>query len=191
MNYVPVVGWEGLYEVSRCGSVRSIDRTIVRADGSKQSFKGRELKHFSNSKGYSVVRLSDDSHGRRMIAMVHRLVAEAFIPNPDKKPEVNHIDGVKSNPNACNLEWVTPKENRKHAWNTGLRNRTHLPLHRGEQKANSKLTDKDVMEIRRLRSQGLSYIKLAKKFSVSKKTAMFAAKGLSWSHVPLPQPPTD
>ena len=68
--------------------------------------------------GYFVVDLYQD--GRRSTKRVNRLVAEAFIPNPDDKPEVNHKDGNKLNNNVSNLEWTTKKENCEHAWRTGL-----------------------------------------------------------------------
>lgn len=71
-----------------------------------------------NKDGYLITDLYDS--GVRTCARVHRLVAEEFIPNPDNKPEVNHIDGDKSNNHVSNLEWVTKEENCRHAWNNGL-----------------------------------------------------------------------
>lgn len=68
----------------------------------------------TNTSGYASIRLPDKNH------LIHRLVAEAFIPNPEKKPQVNHKDGNKRNNNVTNLEWVTAKENVVHAVNTGL-----------------------------------------------------------------------
>ena len=78
-----------------------------------------EVTQTVSSDGYATVTLRLGV-GRRRTFRVHRLVAEAFIPNPDDKPEVNHIDGVKLNNEASNLEWVTHAENIKHAWDTGL-----------------------------------------------------------------------
>lgn len=191
MEWIPVVGWEEIYIVNEIGDLCSVPRTIVRRDGSIQRFKGKRLSNYLNSAGYCVVRLSDDSKGRRMVARVHRLVAEAFIPNPQNKPEVNHIDGNKANPMMINLEWVTPKENRKHAWDTGLRNRSHLPSHIGSSKPNAKLTEEDVCQARIMRASGATYMKLADAFSVSKKTIIDAVRGVSWSHVKYPPPPTE
>ena len=73
----------------------------------------------TNTAGYASVRLPDKNH------LVHRMVAEAFIPNPENKPQVNHKDGNKRNNNASNLEWVTPKENMAHAWANGLVGEKH------------------------------------------------------------------
>ncbi|HBQ7360564.1 TPA: HNH endonuclease, partial [Klebsiella pneumoniae] len=117
--------------------------------------------------------------------------AEAFLPNPYGKPEVNHIDGNKANPHLINLEWVTPQENRKHAWETGLRNRSHLPAYKGEMQANSKLNNQSVSEIRLLRGLGASFGSLAKMFNVSKRTIRRVVSGESWSHVSLPAAPQE
>lgn len=93
-------------------------RYIVSRDGEvrrKNSLKGLSPR---NRKGYLCVDLYEDCN--RVTRRVHRLVAEAFVPNPDNKPEVNHKDGNKLNNSADNLEWVTKKENCRHAWNNGL-----------------------------------------------------------------------
>lgn len=95
----------------------------------------RPIKGQPNSKGYLRVVI------HRKAYFVHRLVAQLFIPNPDNKPQVNHIDGNKLNNAVTNLEWVTNKENREHAVINGL----HL---RGERCPYAKLTQKDVDYIR-------------------------------------------
>lgn len=84
----------------------------IRRDGSD---KDRSVR---DKKGYFTVDLYEN--GKRSTERVHRLVAEAFVPNPYNKPEVNHKDGNKHNNNASNLEWVTCKENCRHAWDNGL-----------------------------------------------------------------------
>lgn len=88
------------------------DTGRIRRDGSSKDHSVRDKR------GYLTVDLYDG--GKRKTERVHRLVAEAFIPNPDNKPEVNHKDGNKHNNNASNLEWVTSKENCRHAWDLGL-----------------------------------------------------------------------
>ena len=112
-----VEGYEGLYQVSTCGNVKSLPK--VRRNGTGTYIqKERLLKPSNTSTGYKKVELCKD--GKRKGFKVHRLVAIAFIPNPDNKPEVNHIDGNKINNNIDNLEWVTSSENSIHAYETGL-----------------------------------------------------------------------
>lgn len=109
-KWSPVVGYEGLYEVSNLGSVRSLPR--------KGTF-GRILSaDYSNAKHYAHIVLMRNGEAKNKV--IHRLVAEAFIPNPENKPQVNHIDGDKRNNAASNLEWVTGQENVDHALATGL-----------------------------------------------------------------------
>ena len=102
-----IKGYEGYYQVSNLGNVRSLDR--VGRTG--KNLKGRVLKQ-KTTKGYNMVGLYKD--GKQKHKTVSRLVAKAFVNNPDKKPEVNHIDENKQNNKADNLEWVTAKENSNH-----------------------------------------------------------------------------
>ena len=101
-------GFEGKYQVSNMGNVRSLNYLGTQTT--------RNLKPVRHHLGYMTVKL-----GAGRWAMVHTLVATAFIPNPDKKRCVNHIDGNKQNNAVWNLEWVTHKENNQHAIRTGLR----------------------------------------------------------------------
>lgn len=105
----PIRGYEGFYEVSNTGRVRSLPRT--EGHEKKYFFKGRELKQ-SNSNGYLVVGLA--KYGNTTQRYVHRLVAETFIPNPEGKTLVNHIDENRQNNRADNLAWVTQQENLGH-----------------------------------------------------------------------------
>lgn len=116
-----VVGWEGFYLVSNFGRIRSLDRIVK--GGSNQNgrlIKGRIRKTII-SKGYVSVNLLDKNNGKSTRNSVHVFVAKAFIPNPENKPCVNHIDGNKQNNNVYNLEWCTYTENARHAINTGLK----------------------------------------------------------------------
>lgn len=105
-----IPGYEGCYQISSLGRVRSLDRTVVYSNGQKHFYKGIVLKPGKGKTGYLTVRLGN--HGRE--AGVHRLVAEVFIPNPDKKKDVNHINGDKADNRKENLEWVTRQENMEH-----------------------------------------------------------------------------
>lgn len=101
----PVVGYEGLYEVSSYGRVRSLDRY----DSRNQFREGKILKNRDNSNGYLLCGLS--KNGIVKNKYIHRLVAEAFLPNPDNLPEVNHLDEDKSNNRVENLEFCNRKYN--------------------------------------------------------------------------------
>ena len=109
------------YEVSNRGRVRSVDRIVDNpaVKGGKQKRKGKILKQFYSTKGYLQVFLN--MRGKRITISTHRLVATAFIPNPENKPEVNHKNGDRSKNWAEHLEWSTQKENRKHADEMGFR----------------------------------------------------------------------
>lgn len=107
MIWKDVKGYEEYYEVSDTGKVRSKDRW-VNNNGTMEFRKGRELRS-ANCRGYRLVALCVDAKPYK--AKVHRLVAEAFIPNPDNKPEVNHINTVKDDNRVENLEWCTKSEN--------------------------------------------------------------------------------
>lgn len=99
----PIVGFDGIYEVSNDGDVRS-----------RKTRHCRKLKPKINSKtGYLFVNLYND--GNECTKTVHRIVAEAFIPNPDNLPYVNHIDENKQNNSVENLEWCTPSYNNEHS----------------------------------------------------------------------------
>lgn len=96
--FVDIKGYEGLYKISNLGNI--------------YSFRSFDLLKPKDSHSYKYVTLCKD--GKRKNKFIHRLVAEAFIPNTSNKPQVNHIDGNKSNNTVKNLEWATPKENCEH-----------------------------------------------------------------------------
>ncbi len=107
-GWLPVLNYEGLYEVSNLGRVRP----------AKPRYKDVPILKTRICRGYERVTIY--KNGKRKDFQVHRLVADAFIPNPDNKPQVNHIDGNKLNNVVENLEWVTRSENQLHAKRTGL-----------------------------------------------------------------------
>lgn len=110
--WAPVVGYEGLYEVSTHGRVRRLEREYVDAIGRRRLLPLRLFTPPLSKDGYPRVSLR--KAGQESTQFVHRLVAKAFIPNPENKPDINHIDGDKQNPRADNLEWCTVSENSLH-----------------------------------------------------------------------------
>ena len=107
-----VKGFEGLYQVSNMGNVKSLGRKVY------NYFQKERILQPAKINGYLRVALFKDSHCKNYL--VHRLVAEHFITNPDNKPQINHKDGNKENNVWTNLEWTTASENQKHAFKNGL-----------------------------------------------------------------------
>lgn len=118
-QWLPIQGYEGLYEVSDFGRVRSLDRIVGRHTQGDFAKAGQIRTPHLTPKGYARIQLSREGQGRNY--MVHRLVAEAFIPNPDDLPEVNHKNGNKADNRVDNLEWITSSDNLQHAYDTGLK----------------------------------------------------------------------
>jgi len=141
MKWKEIEGYEGLYKVSDTGRVKRMEREVVRKDGAVMHYKERELKPWSTRKGYQRVELSDADKNRKKF-LVHRLVAEQFIPNPDNLEQVNHIDGDKSNNNVENLEWVSNYENYKDALESGYRPEFTLPKKVGQYDLDGNLIEK-------------------------------------------------
>lgn len=123
-----IEGFEGRYQVGTLGSVVSLNYLGTRMP--------RKLKPTKHHLGYMMVGL-----GAKNLKMVHTLVAKAFIPNPENKPYVNHIDGNKANNRVSNLEWVTSKENMNHAIRTGLRDPHKNNHQKGKDVVNSRSVD--------------------------------------------------
>ena len=105
----PVVGYEGLYEVSNTGQIRSFDRYVKYSNGRIHLHKGKVLSPIKDKDGYLQVNLC--YNGKIHQIKVHRIVAQAFIPNPNNLPQVNHKDEDKTNNSVDNLEWCTVKYN--------------------------------------------------------------------------------
>ena len=133
-----VEGTEGCYFVSNYGNIKN---------------QKRILKQSPTIRGYLSVKVFQ---GRKSS---HRLVAIAFIPNPDNKEQVNHKDGNKQNNHVDNLEWMTGTENQRHSWETGLRKKRF-----GEQSPRSKVSDATRKEIADKHASGATIISLAKEY---------------------------
>lgn len=172
-----VVGYEGTYQISDRGAVRSVDRTWVHPNGSVHICRGQAKRCRNNERGYEKVRLKKFGERPRWF-MVHRVVGAAFIGPCPKGLQVNHIDGNKQNNFKENLEYVTPKENREHAVRIGL-----MDGNRGGAKIPSRLTAETVIQIRNLHASGVSYCQLARDFGVVHDTIRSAVLRKTWAHV--------
>jgi len=133
------------------------------------------MKQTKTKKGYLQIQLSYNKKIKTVF--VHRLVAEAFIPNPENKPQVNHINGIKTDNRVENLEWSTNSENIKHAYDNGLLSKI------GEKHSNNKLNENKVLTIRKLFKNGLSPLKIAKKYGVSRSCIYHVIKYNTWKHI--------
>ena len=150
-SWKPVMGFEDLYEVSDKGRVRSLDRYVPTKGNALRLCRGRILRAGMRRQGYLQVVLVRDR--ARKNALVHRLVATAFLPcNDPRRIHVNHIDHNRSNNEAANLEWVTPSENLRHA----IRHERFGKLRRSEAKA-----------IRILRHAGMPARDIANRYGVT------------------------
>lgn len=165
------------YMVSNFGRVKSLSRTVIR--GSRDYFKSDILKKQSRKDdGYLLVCLVLNKKNKTML--VHRLVAFAFIANPENKPEVNHVNGIKEDNNITNLEWNTPKENGSHASKNGL----YHPA-KGERSGMSKLTINDVVNIRKehIPNKKGALKELSIKYNISKINILNVVRRRTWKHV--------
>lgn len=122
-----IENYEGYYQISNLGRVRSLDRIVKRSNGRVENRKGKLMStRVSNSNKAKNKNASDrenitlNKDGQIKHHLIHRLVAQAFIPNPENKKTVNHIDGNSLNNIVTNLEWATHSENVQHAYDNGL-----------------------------------------------------------------------
>lgn len=174
-----IKGWDN-YSVSNFGRVKSLYRKVMCKNGTIKPIKERLLSISDNSNGYKFIGLRSD--GKTFYVYVHQLVLKEFGPQkPSMNHEVNHKDGNKNNNHIDNLEWVTSSENKKHAYNTGLRKKPNLHGHKNPM---SKLSDKDVIAIRELFNSGKkNRAEIGRMFSVSWTQIDYIVKGKSWSCV--------
>jgi len=167
-RWLPVVRFEGIYEISDWGRTKRIGK----ATGATV---GRILRPFPDKDGYYYVVLTVP--GERYTARIHRLVAESFLGLRPDGLQVNHKDGVKTNNCLENLEYVTQSENQLHAFRLGLQCKPF-----GENNAAAKLTEDDVHEIRRLRGRKTG-VAIAALFNVSPATISLILTGQRWGYL--------
>ena len=114
-----VNGFEGHYQISNLGRVKSLRRKFLCGNGGYRILDETIAKLTKDNKGYYRKCLLN--HGYKKSERIHRLVAKHFIPNPQNKPQINHINGIKTDNRVENLEWATNGENQSHAYKLGLR----------------------------------------------------------------------
>jgi glucan-binding YG repeat protein len=176
-------GFKGFYKISNLGKVKSLSRQItVKRNGSihKRKLKGKMMHLKESDKGYMVIGLRKPREKRKWF-MVHRIVADSFISKYHKNLDVNHKDGIKTNNNSNNLEWVTSSENQIHAFKTGLQ----IPS-RGENNGASKLKRKQVENIIKMFDNGETNAQVLKTYNISAAQVSRIKSGSRWAHLERP-----
>jgi len=169
-----IEGYEGIYQVSNLGRVKSLERIIVCKNNVKKFYSEKFLKPVSDNQGYQIIHLNSKIHKSKN-HKIHRLVAFAFIPIINGKIEINHIDGNKKNNEINNIEWCTSSENKKHAFKLGLRN------NKGEN-GSHKIKEKQAIEIK-YQNKGKTLKCIAKKYNVSIALISKIKNNKVWTHI--------
>lgn len=164
-----VPGWEGYYEVSSLGRVKGVNIT-------HNYHKPRILKASPDKDGYPRVAMC--KNGTVKYATVHCLMAQSFMEPDPERPYVNHKDGIKTNCVLDNLEWCTIKENNQHARDTGLVDR------RGDKSNFATFSEKEVTQVRRLISDGLSNKRISEMMGTTPFNIWSIRNGRTWKHFP-------
>lgn len=167
-----VAGSDGLYLISNLGNLRRVEYVSRKGDIVPE----RQIAYYVNSQGYIATKIK--INGKFKTKSAHRLIAEAFIPNPDNKPQINHIDNNRKNNSIENLEWVTAKENIHHC----IRQKRN-PI--GEKHGSAVLTEYDVKIIKRLFKQGVSVPVVAKAFDLSQGAIRCIKDNRTWKFVTI------
>ena len=186
MNIIKLESWkdipnyEGIYKVSNCGAILSVQRQALAKGGKFRIVPEKIMSFYTDQYGYIITGLCKNSLVKNK--KVHRLVALAFIPNPHNKPSINHKDGNKTNNYVDNLEWVTPQENTDHANHLGLLNFINAP--KGENSGSSILKNKDVLQIRDIYlTKNISKKEISKLFNVSYTAIYKIINRITWKHI--------
>ncbi len=175
VEWRPVVDYEGYYEVSDNGQLRTVDRNFIRTNGRSMRLQSHLCTAIPHHKwGYYQCSLTD--HRGRKTKMVHCLVAASFIGPRPEGHQVNHKDGDKSNNQLSNLEYVTPSQNVRH---------THrvLKVQQGDGHWRSTLCARDIPTIRQLIASGEPLSVIGRKYGVGPGAIHHIKSGHTWSHI--------
>ena len=161
--------YDGLYQASDYGRIRTISGKASECRGGNFV-----MKPFVDDCGYLRIALYKEGKYRKF--KVHRLVAFAFVPNPDNLPEVNHINGLKTDNRPCNLEWMTRRDNSLHAIKYGLQGI-------GEKSPRAKMTEKQVLDIRADYMSGISFTEILSKYNTPYHATYKVITNKNWKHL--------
>lgn len=167
-----IIGYKGLYMVSNFGRVKALSKTVMSGRGYVARLHGDRIMKVNNTKTYSYVILQNSKQIKSFL--VHRVVALLFIPNPENKPQINHIDGNKNNNHVDNLEWCTRSENMRHAHKNGLVRET---------KYRGLLRESDVLKIKERLRLGEKYKSIAMDYNCHIETIGHIKRRTSWGHL--------
>ena len=172
----PIPSFEGYYEASSLGRVRSVDRVVKHKRCGTQFVRGNLMSLKKSRSGYLMCLIQKD--GVRKNMTTHRLIAKTFIPNPKNKPQVNHKNGIKDDNRVENLEWCNRSENINHAYANNL-----MVKNFGSKNGSSKLNKHQVIEIKKLLDEKNTCVSIAKKFNVSSSQIERIKNKVNWSWV--------
>ncbi|MEY3419854.1 MAG: hypothetical protein RIR48_134 [Bacteroidota bacterium] len=171
-----VIGYEGYYQVSNLGRIKSLERKRIGLKDQKiRIYKELILKQKLNIHGYFEVCLYLKNSSKYHKS--HRIICQAFLPNPENKPQVNHKNGVKTDNRLENLEWATSSENTKHSFDNGFQKPSL-----GEKNGHSILNEKDVLMIRSGQLK-MTQRQMASFFNVKPSTINCIIKRRNWKHI--------
>ncbi len=183
VEWKEIKGYEDLYLISSHGDVKSLDRAVPTKSKkglwTTRNIKGRILLA-NDINGYQYVNLCRNASDQKS-AKVHRLVAQAFIPNPQNKQEVNHLDYKPWHNHKENLEWATHLENMRHAH---LNGRIKTVQQLGSKSNFAKLNESQVIEIKQRIKTGESSDSISKDYAVGRTCISEIKSGRSWAHIP-------
>lgn len=171
-----IEGYEGIYQVSNLGKIKSLYRKVFYSDGRTYTYKEKVLNwNIMKKVNRCYVHLYKNSERKAML--VHRVVALAFIPNPNNLPEINHINGITTDNFVSNLEWITHSENMKHGFRTGLINNTGV-LH-----GNNIYNEDQIRRVKKYLLESKGQAEIERLTGVGRATVYEIKKGRQWTHI--------